>query len=87
MNHKDDLHTVKDVKEQTYQYLNQLLGWLESNGWDGWDPYDVFDNILGMWMGKRENIYQRVANGVTSRANDYFPLIIRKALKVKLLYL
>ncbi|HQG66393.1 MAG TPA: hypothetical protein PLA32_11515 [Smithella sp.] len=83
MNHKDDLHTVNDAKEQTCHYLNQLLGWLESNGWAGWDPYDVFDNRLGMWMGRRENIYQRVANGITSRVNDYFPLTLRKILRVK----
>ena len=73
---------IKQI-DQTNFYLNQLFNWLKSNGWAGWDPYDIYDNQIGMWMAKRENIVQRIANGLTSRANDFCPILLRKALRVK----
>ncbi|MGV7224039.1 MAG: hypothetical protein ACQ9MH_21260 [Nitrospinales bacterium] len=76
------MNQLKQV-EQLHFYLNQLFCWLENNGWAGWDPYDVYDNRIGMWMVKRENICQRIASGLTSRANDFFPVALRKVLKVK----
>lgn len=69
--------------DQTKFYLNQLSNWLENNGWAGWDPYDIYDNRIGMWMAKRENIFQSIANGLTSHANEFFPVHLRKALRVK----
>lgn len=69
--------------DQTNFYLNQLSNWLENNGWAGWDPYDIWDNRIGMWMAKRENIVQRIASGLTSRANEFFPVVLRKVLRVK----
>ena len=76
------MNQLKQV-EQLHFYLNQLFCWLENNGWVGWDPYDVYDNRIGMWMAKRENIVQRIANGLTSRANAFFPVPLRKVLRVK----
>ena len=76
------MNQLKQV-EQLHFYLNQLFCWLENNGWAGWDPYDVYDNRIGMWMAKRENIAQRIVSGLTSRANDFFPLPLRKVLRVK----
>lgn len=74
---------LKSVEEHIYHYLTQLLNWLENNGWAGWDPYDIWDNRIGMWMAKRENIRQRIADGLTSRANEFLPVALRKVLKVK----
>ncbi|MBW2003495.1 MAG: hypothetical protein JRI72_02625 [Deltaproteobacteria bacterium] len=71
------------TEEAVYNYLTHLLCWLESNGWAGWDPYDIWDNRIGMWMAKRENICQRIANGLTSRAEEFFPVSLRKMLRVK----
>lgn len=69
--------------EDAYHYLNQLQYWLENNGWAGWDPYDIWDNRIGMWMAKRENICQRIAAGLTSRAGEFFPVALRKVLSVR----
>ena len=69
--------------DQTNFYLNQLSNWLENNGWAGWDPYDIYDNRIGMWMAKRENIIQRITNSLMSRANEFFPVHLRKVLRVK----
>ena len=74
---------LKSVEEQAYHYLYHLIGWLENNGWAGWDPYDIWDNRIGMWMTKRENICQRIANGLTSRAGEFFPVILRKTVRVQ----
>ncbi|WP_028894683.1 hypothetical protein [Syntrophorhabdus aromaticivorans] len=73
---------AKSLKEQSYYYLNHLLCWLENNGWAGWDPYDVLDNRIGLWMGKRENITQRIASALMSRAGDICPLMLRRSLSV-----
>lgn len=69
--------------EQTDLYLSQLSKWIESNGWAGWDPYDVYDNRIGMWTAKRENIVQRVGNALISRGNDFLPVSLRKVLRIK----
>jgi hypothetical protein len=74
---------TKSVDEKVFFYLHQLIIWLERNGWAGWDPYDIWDNRLGMWMAKRENIVEQIASSLTSRAGIFFPIIIRKALKVE----
>ena len=71
------------IEEYTYHYLNQLICWIENNGWAGWDPYDIWDNRIGMWIAKRENIIQRITNGLTSRANKLFPVSLRKMLRVE----
>jgi len=76
------MNQIKQIDQTTF-YLNQLSNWLESNSWAGWDPYDVYDNRIGMWMAKRENIVQRIASGLTSRANEFFPLTLRKVGRVK----
>jgi hypothetical protein len=61
-----------------------MLTWVEKNGWAGWDPYDIWDNRMGMWMAKRENIVQRTANGLISRvAAEFFPVALRKVMRVK----
>ncbi len=64
-------------------YVDQSLNWLKDNGWAGWDPYDIYDNRIGMWMAKRENLAQRIASGLTSRANNLCPILIRQILRVK----
>jgi len=69
--------------DQIRNYLNQLCNWLKKNGWAGWDPYDIYDNQIGMWIAKRENLVQRIASGVTSRANELCPNTLRKMLRVK----
>lgn len=71
------------LEEVINYYAIQNLNWLESNGWAGWDPYDIWDNRIGMWMAKRENICQRITNGLISRANEFFPIFLRKVLRVK----
>ena len=76
------MNQIKQINQAHY-YLNQISHWLESNGWAGWDPYDIWDNRIGMWMAKRENIVQRIASGLTSRANELFPVSLRKVLRVK----
>lgn len=71
------------VINKSYGYLNQLTGWLAANGWAGWDPYDVLDNRIGMWMGRRENIVQRVVNALMARAQRICPLMLRRALMAR----
>ena len=60
-----------------------MLTWVEKNGWAGWDPYDIWDNRIGMWMAKRENIVQRIATGLISRLAEFFPFALRKVMRVK----
>jgi hypothetical protein len=73
---------LKSVEEQTYHYLNHLICWVKRNGWAGWDPYDIWDNRIGMWMAKRENIFERIACGLTSRVGEFSPVYLRKILRV-----
>ena len=76
------MNQLKQV-EQLHFYLNQLFCWLENNGWAGWDPYDVYENRIGRWMMKRKNFDWRITSSLTSRANDFFPVLLRKLLKIK----
>jgi len=69
--------------EQISFYLTQLKNWVENNGWAGWDPYDLWDNHFGMWMMKRENIMQRISRSLLSSVNEFYPIQLRKILRVK----
>jgi hypothetical protein len=60
-----------------------MLTWVEKNGWAGWDPYDIWDNPIGMWVAKRENIVQRTATGLMSRVAEFLPVALRKVMRVK----
>lgn len=71
------------LEESLDYYLTQMINWVENNEWAGWDPYDVWDSRIGMWMAKRENIIQRIANGLISRAGEFFPVALRKVLSVR----
>lgn len=73
----------ESVEEQASHYLCGLVNWLENNGWAGWDPYDIWDNRIGMWMAKRENIFERIASELISRVGSFSPVGLRKVFRVK----
>jgi len=60
-----------------------MVTWVEKNGWSGWDPYDIWDNRIGMWMAKGENVFQRTATGLIARLAEFFPFALRKVMRVK----
>ena len=73
----------KYVEEKIDTYLFNLNCWIKNNGWAGWDPYDIWDNPIGLWLIKREKFSQRVFSFLLSKSNEYFPLLLRKSLKIK----
>ncbi len=72
-----------EIQKSIDHYLNSLNNWLENNGWSGWDPYDIWDNKFGIWLSKDENIIQRGANVLVTYAEEIFPIMLRKILRVE----
>jgi hypothetical protein len=71
------------VPELLGRYTDQLLAWVDRNGWAGWDPYDLWDSPFGIWAMARESLPQRVAQALIGRVEERFPVAIRRLLGVE----
>lgn len=71
------------VSDLLRRYLDQLLVWVDRNGWAGWDPYDLWDSPFGVWAMAGENLAQRVAGALIGRVEERFPLALRRIFGVE----
>jgi rhamnogalacturonyl hydrolase YesR len=66
------------------QYKDNLVNWIEKNGYKGWDPYDVQGSrFYTKYLQKSNSIFHKVARVSINQFNFYTPFFIRKILNIK----
>ena len=71
------------LKTLSKEYLIKINNWVTNNGWAGWDPYDIYNNKFGLWVGRRENIFQKASGVIISQLNQRFPVNLRNLINIK----
>lgn len=66
------------------QYIDDLLNWIENNGYAGWDPYDVQGSkFYTKYLQKGNSFFNKAGRVLIHQANFYTPFLIRKILGLK----
>jgi hypothetical protein len=76
------MHIDEQYRKSLATYLDNLFNWIMKNGWAGWDPYDFWDTEIGRSLSGPENIFQRICRVILFRASEFFPITVRRILKV-----
>jgi rhamnogalacturonyl hydrolase YesR len=73
------------TEEKKIKSLDQLLNWIERNGYAGWDPYDIKGKkwVIGLADRGRHSFFFRYLRETVYEFFYRFPLSSRKALKIK----
>jgi len=67
------------------KHINDLLNWIENNGYAGWDPYDVQGSeFYTKYLNhNKKDFFYRIGRIIINQANFYAPFFIRKILQLK----
>jgi len=63
--------------------LEDLLSWIDKNGYEGWDPYDVQGSEFYTKYLMNKNIFAKITRRLFDKFSFYFPLMTRRVLNLK----